>query len=123
MLAARDLAELAEDATLGAVNGGATLKAGMGGISFALPFLDGEIVTGGADLSVGGAGLGTISGAGAGLGWGLGGATIGESPFFALPLVAPLPFAPLPFICWVTGAGAGAGTGGGLGTISGVLAA
>ena len=65
ILAARGLTE---DAMLGGATGGATLRAGMAGMLLPLPFLDGLIGTGAADLSTGGAGLGTTSGAVAGRG-------------------------------------------------------
>lgn len=60
ILAARGLTE---DAMLNGAIDGATLRAGTAGVSFHLPFLDKLIGTGGADLSTGGAGLGTTSGA------------------------------------------------------------
>ena len=65
ILAARGLTE---DAMLNGATDGATLRAGTAGVSFHLPFLDGLIGTGGADLSTGSAGLGTTSGAVAGRG-------------------------------------------------------
>src|ERR1700690_4067732 len=68
ILAARGLTE---DAKFSGATGGATLRAGMAGMAgmlLPLPFLDGLIGTGGADLSVGGASLGTASGAATGRG-------------------------------------------------------
>src|SRR5208283_41793 len=52
---------LTEGPMLGGGTGRATLRAGMAGVLFPLPFLDRLIGTGAADLSTGGAGLGTTS--------------------------------------------------------------